>query len=173
MNPTIQKLLVPAIVVALLGVLALGLLRPTSNPRTALEGQPAPDFKLKLLDGGELALSSFKGRPIIVNFFASWCIPCRDEAPLLNQTALEQSGKGLVIVGVAYSDKPEDTRKFKNEFNLGFPVLMDSDDSRASVQYGIKGVPETFFISRDGVIQSYVPGPVDADKLEAGLKKIL
>ena len=173
MNPTIQKLIVPAIVVVLVAVLGVGLLRPASNPTTALEGRAAPDFTLKLLDGGELALSSLRGRPVIVNFFASWCIPCRDEAPLLNATALEHAKKGLVIVGVAYSDKPDDTRKFKNDFSLGFPVLMDSDDSRASVQYGIKGVPETFFIMKDGVIQSYVPGPVDGAKLQAGLKKIL
>jgi cytochrome c biogenesis protein CcmG, thiol:disulfide interchange protein DsbE len=109
---------------------------------------------------------------VVVNFFASWCVPCRDEAPLLRSTALEAANKDVVILGVAYSDKEPDTRKFRDEFNLGFPVLMDSDDSRASVDFGIKGVPETFFVSKDGKIAKYHPGPIDAAALEAGLKSI-
>ena len=109
---------------------------------------------------------------MVVNFFASWCLPCRDEAPLLRTTALEAANKNVVILGVAYSDKEPDTRKFRDEFNLGFPVLMDSDDSRASVNYGIKGVPETFFVGKDGKIARYHPGPLDAASLEAGLKSI-
>ena len=172
MNPNISKIIGPILIVLAIGGLAYGLLKPTSSLKNALEGSPAPDFALKSLDGGRIQLSSFKGRPVVVNFFASWCLPCRDEAPLLRTTALEAANKNVVILGVAYSDKEPDTRKFRDEFNLGFPVLMDSDDSRASVNYGIKGVPETFFVGKDGKIARYHPGPLDAASLEAGLKAI-
>ncbi len=172
MNPNISKIIGPILIVLAIGGLAYGLLKPTSSLKNALEGSPAPDFTLKSLDGGRIQLSSFKGRPVVVNFFASWCLPCRDEAPLLRTTALEAANKNVVILGVAYSDKEPDTRKFRDEFNLGFPVLMDSDDSRASVNYGIKGVPETFFVGKDGKIARYHPGPLDAASLEAGLKSI-
>ena len=171
-NSNLSKIIGPILIVLAIGGLAYGLLKPTSSLKNALEGSPAPDFTLKSLDGGKIELSSFKGRPVVVNFFASWCLPCRDEAPLLRSTALEAANKNVVILGVAYSDKEPDTRKFRDEFNLGFPVLMDSDDSRASVNYGIKGVPETFFISKDGKIAKYHPGPIDAAALEAGLKAI-
>ncbi len=171
-NSNLTKIIGPILIVLAIGGLAYGLLKPTSSTKNALVGSPAPDFTLKSLDGGKIQLSSFKGRPVVVNFFASWCLPCRDEAPLLRSTALEAANKNVVILGVAYSDKEPDTRKFRDEFNLGFPVLMDSDDSRASVNYGIKGVPETFFISKDGKIAKYHPGPIDAAALEAGLKAI-
>jgi cytochrome c biogenesis protein CcmG, thiol:disulfide interchange protein DsbE len=169
-NPS--KIIGPILIVLTIAALAYGLLKPTSSLKNALEGSPAPEFNLKSLDGGKIQLSSFKGRPVIVNFFASWCVPCRDEAPLLRSTALESANKNVVILGIAYSDKEADTRKFRDDFNLGFPVLLDSDDSRASVNYGIKGVPETFFIGKDGKIARYHPGPIDAVSLEAGLKAI-
>jgi cytochrome c biogenesis protein CcmG, thiol:disulfide interchange protein DsbE len=172
MNPIISKILAPILIVLAIGGLAFGLLKPTSSTKNALVGSPTPDFTLKSLDGGKIQLSSFRGRPVVVNFFASWCLPCRDEAPLLRSTALEAAHKNVVILGVAYSAKEPDTRKFRDEFNLGFPVLMDSDDSRASVNYGIKGVPETFFVGKDGKIVRYHPGPLDSVSLDAGLKSI-
>jgi cytochrome c biogenesis protein CcmG, thiol:disulfide interchange protein DsbE len=171
-NSNLTKIIGPVLIVAAIAALGYSLFTPTSSTKNALVGSPAPDFTLKSLDGGKIQLSSFKGRPVVVNFFASWCLPCRDEAPLLRSTALEAANKDVVILGVAYSDKEPDTRKFRDEFNLGFPVLMDSDDSRVSVNYGIKGVPETFFVSKDGKIAKYHPGPIDAASLEAGLKAI-
>ena len=172
MNPTVRKFLVPAAVVALLGLLLAGLLRPSSAP-DPMAGQPAPGFTLRSLDGGRISLAQFRGRPVVINFFASWCLPCRDEAPLLRQTAIDRAKDGVVILGIAYSDKEADTRRFRDEFGLGFPVLMDDEEARAAVQYGLSGVPETYFVDRQGQVVRRHKGPVDAAELEAGLKAIL
>ena len=163
--------LLPALaVLALLALLAAALLRPRADAAqtggTPLAGKPAPDFELATLDGGSLRLSSLRGRPVLVNFWASWCLPCRDEAPMLNQAA--RDGDGLVVLGVVYRDTPDKARAFRDEFRLGFPVLLDGD--RTAVLYGLTGVPETFFISPDGRIVSRHAGPLTASALEAGLK---
>ena len=168
----IRRFLVPMAVIALLVLLGVGLLRPRDGA-DPIVGQTAPDFKLRNLDGGTMTLSQFKGRPVIINFFASWCLPCRDEAPMLRQAAIDYAAKNVLILGIAYSDKEADTRKFRDEFQLGFPVLMDDNESRAAIAYGLAGVPETYFVSRDGRILIRHKGPVEAKDLEAGLKAIL
>jgi cytochrome c biogenesis protein CcmG, thiol:disulfide interchange protein DsbE len=173
--PSIQRFAVPIILLAFVAALGYGLTKPAAVNTSSLQGKPAPDFTLKTLEGTALTLSSFKGRPVVVNFFASWCGPCVDEAPMLAQAAIDAAPKKTVFLGVAYSDKAPLAKGFRDKYNLGFPVVMDDDkleSGRSSVKYAITGVPETFFINASGVVVKAVTGPLDAQSLQDGLKGI-
>lgn len=164
---------VPPILAALLvAVLAYALLKPQGgDPGGPLVGKAAPNFNLKMLDGGTLSLASLKGRPVVVNFWASWCPPCRDEAPLLAQLSGQQSAGGLAVVGVLFQDKPADSRKFVNEEGLAYPNLLDPN-SDIAINYGVSAVPETFFIDKDGVVRAHVRQGLTAESLKENLAKI-
>jgi cytochrome c biogenesis protein CcmG, thiol:disulfide interchange protein DsbE len=175
MNPNLRKILIPAVIVVLLGGLFAALLRPadTGNTSTAaVAGKPAPDFTLTTLEGKTVSLAQFKGKPVVLNFFASWCVPCKDEAPMISQAA--KDFKDVVFLGVAYNDKLPKTREFRDTYNLSFPIAVDNDSDlgRTSVKYALFGVPETFFIDRQGVVQKHDPQPISRAQLEAGLKTI-
>jgi cytochrome c biogenesis protein CcmG, thiol:disulfide interchange protein DsbE len=177
MNQNTRNILISVVLGALLVGFGVSLLRPSEpgNKSTALlEEKSAPTFALETLDGGQLRLEQFKGKPVVLNFFASWCVPCKDEAPMLAQAALEYAPKGVVFLGIAYNDKKDKAREFRDQFNLGFPVMMDdnADSGRTSVKYALFGVPETFFIDKDGVIRKHYPKPIVREELEAGLKLI-
>jgi cytochrome c biogenesis protein CcmG, thiol:disulfide interchange protein DsbE len=176
MNPTLRKLLIPAVVAVLFVGLIASLLRPAEpgNTSTALlEGKTAPTFTLVNLNGGTVSLESYKGKPIVLNFFASWCVPCKDEAPMLSQAA-QDFGDRVVFLGVAYNDKADKAKAFGADYNLNFPLALDDDGDtgRASVNYALFGVPETFFIDKDGIVRKHYPKPITRDELEAGLKLI-
>lgn len=168
----IRRFIGPAIVVALLALLAAGLLRPREG-NDPIVGQTAPTFTLENIDGGKIDMAQFKGRPVIVNFFASWCEPCKYEAPLLRQAVLTYGPKGVMFLGIAYNDKPADAKKFRDQYGLGFPMLLDDAQSRASVAYGLVGVPETYFIDRQGRILERHKGQLFQEDLDRGLKAIL
>lgn len=177
MNTQIRNLIIGVVVVALFAVLLGGLLTPNQpdNKSTAqLEGKAAPVFDLALLGGGRITLEQFKGKPVVLNFFASWCVPCKDEAPMFSQAAVEYSPKGVIFLGIAYNDKEDKAKEFASQFDLGFPIMMDdsSDKGRTSVKYALFGVPETFFIDKNGIIQKHYPKPIERTELEAGLKLI-
>ena len=171
-----RRLIAPVVVIALLALLTAGLLRPrdpNGGAGTPLAGKAAPEFTLENLDGGRLSLEQFRGRPVLINFWASWCVPCRDEAPLLRQAAIRHAGQGLVILGVTFNDRPVDSRRFRDEFELGFPILIDGADGRTAVNYGVTGVPETYFIDREGRVTARHAGPVNAEALAERLAEIL
>jgi cytochrome c biogenesis protein CcmG, thiol:disulfide interchange protein DsbE len=175
MNSSIRKFLIPAIVVALLGGLLAALLTPQAPANTStagVSGKSAPTFRLSTLDGQTVTLEQFKGKPLVLNFFASWCVPCKDEAPMIAQAA--KDFKDVVFLGIAYNDKLDKAREFRDTYNLDFPIAIDddSDAGRSSVKYALFGVPETFFIDRFGVIQHHDPRPITRTDLEAGLKTI-
>jgi cytochrome c biogenesis protein CcmG/thiol:disulfide interchange protein DsbE len=123
----------------------------------------APDFTLERLNGnGELRLSSLEGKAVVLNFWASWCAPCRDEAPLLEEVWKEHRGRGLVMVGVDWKDFRADARRFAERFGLTFPLVYDGAGDTGD-PYGLTGLPETFVVDRDGrVVEAFV-GPVDGD----------
>lgn len=173
--PVWRRLFLPLGVLALLGLLAVGLLRPSAQggPGTPLAGKAAPAFTLANLDGGQVSLAGLRGRPVLINFFASWCLPCRDEAPMLRQSALEGASSGLVVLGIVYQDTPEKARAFRDEFSFGFPVLLDDPARPTAVAYGLTGVPETFFIDRSGIVRARQAGPLSASDLKDKLKGIL
>ena len=117
----------------------------------------APDFQMVTLTGENISLSGLRGRPVILNFWATWCGPCRAEMPLLQQIHDEWAPKGLVLLEINWRDKPETIQKFMTEFNLSMNVPMDSD-GQVSKTYLIGSIPATFFIDKDGIIRNKVIG---------------
>ncbi len=165
-----KRTLTVVAVVALLGALFLfGLLRgpPDRDIPSSLLGRPAPDFDLPLYPryqaafGPNLQLGQVReGRPMVINFWASWCVPCYEEAPHL-QAAYRQYGDEVLFVGVQTQDRDqlEAGRAFIDQFDLGFPNVIDND-ARVSIGYGLFGVPETFFVRADGTVDHKHVGPV-------------
>lgn len=124
----------------------------------------APDFTLNTFDGKTVRLSDLKGQAVVINFWASWCVPCRDEAPILERVWREYQNQGVVFVGVAYLDDETAARAFIAEFNLTYFNGADLG-TRISTLYRIKGVPETFFVTRAGELQSVFVGPMTESDL--------
>lgn len=154
-------LLLPVLV--LLGVLAVALVRhqQTLAIEAALargDTPPVPEVTLPGLDGPPVSLASLRGHPVILNFWASWCVPCRQEAPLLEATWREFQGRGLLVLGVATQDLDGAARDFIREVGITYPNVRDPDGSVARL-FGTTGVPETFFIGSDGRIRGHFPGP--------------
>jgi len=133
-------------------------------------GAPAIGFELKSLDGKSLSLESLRGKPVILNFFASWCDPCRDEMPLINELAAAGANGGYSVVGIAVEDTRAALAQFVKEANMSFPVALDLN-STVKRAYRIFGPPATFFIDRQGVIRDVVLGPVTRDRAREALKK--
>lgn len=144
---------IPAAVVPVLILLAYGF---RTNPRdipSPLLGRPAAGFSLTTFAGTPVSLEGLRGKVVVLNFWASWCVPaCYDEAPDLERTWKEYKDKGVVVVGVDIQDREEAARKFIADFALTFPNAPDPG-GRVAVDYGVYGVPETFFIDRTGRVR--------------------
>lgn len=138
--------------------------------RTAL--RRAPDFTLQLYDGETLRLADLRGKPVMVNFWASWCPPCRQEAPLLERTWRAYREQGVVFVGVNIWDREEDARRFLAEFDITFPTGSDPNGA-VSIDYGLTGIPETYFVDRDGRVARKWIGPFTEPALRAFLDEIV
>jgi cytochrome c biogenesis protein CcmG/thiol:disulfide interchange protein DsbE len=137
-----------------------------------LVGRPAPEISLQTADGETVSLSSLRGRPVIVNFWASWCIPCREEFPLLVDAYERHSGEGLEILGVIHDDGPEAATEFANSFGATWPMLNDVDDVAWRAYMGAF-LPVTYFVDREGVIQSVSYGAPPSGFLDDEIEKIL
>lgn len=134
--------------------------------------QPAlPAFALPRLDGGTLASDSLEGKAQVVNFWASWCIPCRGEAPLLEQ-ASHRYGARLVVLGVDHQDFAGDARGFARRYRMSYPTVLDKGD-KLYTKYGLTGVPETFCANRRGRVVAHVPGAVTRDTLNQCIQDAL
>ena len=131
-----------------------------------LIGKPAPAFSLESLDGRRVSLAQLRGRPIVLNFSATWCQPCREEHADLQMAARQWGGRAS-FVGVIYQDDPEAMRAWVGRG--GFPTLIDPAGQTA-IAYGVYGVPETFFIDTNGVIRDKAKGPVDLDRIRGTLE---
>jgi cytochrome c biogenesis protein CcmG/thiol:disulfide interchange protein DsbE len=131
-------------------------LSSSPSPR---EGFLAPAFTLDTLGGGTVALPDLRGKVVVVNFWASWCFPCRQETPALQAVYEQYKDSGVVVVGVNLTnqDSMADLRTFAHEFGLTYPILLDRDGS-VGLQYRVQGLPSTFFVSRKGVIRTVVVG---------------
>lgn len=133
--------MVPAL--AFIGVLSIAVFRSGSQ---AEAGKSAPSFDLQLLDGsGALTDEDLKGHPVVINFWASWCIPCREEAPLFERAWKNYRDEGVIFLGVNIKDAESDARAFVEEFGITYPVVRDLDQTLTK-DFGVKGLPETFFV---------------------------
>jgi cytochrome c biogenesis protein CcmG, thiol:disulfide interchange protein DsbE len=127
------------------------------------ERPAAPDFTLERLDrAGDLRLSSLRGKAVVLNVWASWCIPCKEEAPYLEEVWRSNRGRGLVIVGLDAKDFRADARRFAERYELTFPLVYDGPGNELD-GYGITGFPETFVIDRDGRVVEAFAGAVSGE----------
>ena len=177
--------------VGFITLLVFGLV--TQSPNTDIddklarsEAAPAPGFKLAVLADGRpgrrlatawrraavddsVDLDELRGTPVVVNFWASWCVPCRDEAPVLRQGAKRWRERGVLFLGLNMQDVTSDARDFMREYALDFPQVRDKSNATAR-RWGATGIPETFFIDRRGRVVAHVIGTVSADQLDAGAR---
>ena len=120
-------------------------------------GRPAPDFTLPLFSGGTLSLHSLKGKPVVLNFWASWCIPCREETPLLVRMRKTYGPLGVVFVGVNVEDEEGAARQFLRQYRVDYPAVRSVDD-RMIDAYAVPGLPTTVFIGADGIVMDKFTG---------------
>lgn len=153
----------------LLGVFAWGLIRARSGP---LQEGRAPDFTLTSFEGETLTLDDLHGQVVVLNFWASWCDPCREEADYLEITWRKFQGQGVVFVGVDYLDSEREALKYIEEYGITY---FNGPDLRTEISqaYRIQGVPETFFIDPEGMIRGVKIGPLHPPELEEKIELLL
>jgi cytochrome c biogenesis protein CcmG/thiol:disulfide interchange protein DsbE len=156
----------------LAGYFALAL-RPGRNPQelpSALIDKEAPAFQLAGLNGGGIARDTLKGQPVLINFFASWCLPCREEHPLLMRLAKQEH---VPLYGIDYKDKPEAARSLLQEFGDPYHAIGIDRDGRVGLDFGVYGVPETYVLDGSGHIRKRFVGPLTAEEVNNELLPLL
>ncbi|HEX9311523.1 MAG TPA: TlpA disulfide reductase family protein [Actinomycetota bacterium] len=157
----------------LTALFGFGLGRDPSVIRSPLLGRRAPDFALRTLDESRtVRLTDLRGQVVVVNFWASWCAACREEHPALTAAWDRYSDQGVVLVGVDFQDRKGPALEFMREMGGDWPVVEDPG-GRTALDYGVAGVPETFFIGRDGVIRFKQIGPSPYEVLTDQIQRLL
>ena len=162
-----RKVLVAGLVVTLplVGLMLMSLGRDPHKMESPLLGRKAPPFSLRPIGGGEpVTLESLRGKTVVVNFWATWCMPCVEEHPVL-VAAPPRFGADVVFLGVVYEDEEPNAQRFLREHGASYPSLID-DGGKVSIAYGVYGVPETYFIAPDGTIVNKYAGPLRPDLLD-------
>ena len=168
-----------AVLASIGGLVGLFIFGFTTNPRlvkSPLVGKPAPDFTITRLGGTEqITLSELRGTPVILNFWASWCAACRDEAPVFKSAhqRYEIEGRKLRVIGIAIQDTEEKAMGFAKRFGKKYFLGMDSPEGDISLNYGLYGVPETFFIDVNGIINYKHIGAVTYEDMEKQVQVLL
>lgn len=158
-----------AVILALLGLLAWGLRKVQAGP---VESGMAPDFTLTSFDGRTLTLSELRGQVVIINFWASWCPPCREEAAYLEQTWRKYKDKGVIFIGVDWVDTEKEALAYMDEFDLTYFNGPDIG-TRIAQAYNIQGVPETFYVAKNGELRGVHIGPLKSPELDEKIDELL
>lgn len=153
-------------------VIVVALQLSNQNQTQPIPGQPAPSFEMVTFDGDPLTLDGLAGQVVVVNFWGSWCAPCRDEAPDFQAIYEDFADRGVVIVGVNWLDVDGDALEFLDEFGITYPNAPDIAE-RVANAYNIDGAPETFIIGRDGIVTHSILGPINYERLAANLNDLL
>jgi cytochrome c biogenesis protein CcmG/thiol:disulfide interchange protein DsbE len=169
---TTAQLIAFTLVAGLLALLVWSVVHQEHAPGV---GATAPGFTLRRLDGrGTVSLASYRGKPVVLNFWASWCEPCKSEAAVLQREWTSYRGRGVAFLGVDYHDLNADARRFVSAHALTFPMLQDGSGSVTS-RYGISQVPETYVLDRQGKVVAHLRGPITdpgfADQFRAAIAK--
>lgn len=166
---TTGRLVVVFLVVGLIALLAWGLVQAEKAP---LEAGMAPDFTLTSFDGRTYTLSELRGNVVIINFWASWCPPCREEAAYLERTWRKYKDKGVIFIGVDYADAEKPALAYIDEFDITYFNGPDLG-TRISQRYNIKGVPETYYVAKDGTLRGNHIGPLFEPELDNRIDELL
>lgn len=177
----IITIVIAALALGVLGILVKGLSLNPSIVSSALIGKPAIDFEVEVLEGAawlpklngnKLKLSDLRGKPLVLNFWASWCVSCREEAAQMEQFWQKYRDRGFIVLGVAIQDTPEAAREFAKRHGKTYPIALDVT-GKTTIDYGVYGVPESFFIDEKGIILHKEAGPVTIQLLEGLSSKYL
>jgi cytochrome c biogenesis protein CcmG/thiol:disulfide interchange protein DsbE len=173
-----------ALIFGLVGLIAYSVVWPsagTGNPSgiainesgalVNLEPRPANDFTLNLFDGGSVRLSDLRGQVVVINFWASWCPPCRQEAPDLNRVWAELQDEDVVFLGLNVWDDRDNALGFINEYNVSYSNGV-TEEGAVAVDFGVRGIPETFIVNREGLIAAKFIGPVEAEALIETVRQV-
>ena len=163
------------VIVGFLGLLVWGMLN--KQPITGLSGitmvnRPAPDFTLMTFKGTTISLADLRGKPVVINFWASWCPPCRVEASLIERTWRAYKNRGLIFLGVNIQDRKQDALNYIRQFAITYPNGPDPT-GEISIDYGVSGLPVTFFVSRDGEIVRRWVGAIERSVLISSIEEIM
>lgn len=153
----------------LIAGLGWGLAHPAGRQTEAVLGRPAPDIAVRSLDGGEVSLSALRGRPVVLNFWASWCVSCRQEEGALKAAAERWTGT-VAFIGVDIQDSPGAARAYLTA--AGYPYPVGPPVAGVPAAYGVKAPPETFFIDGRGVVAARFLGPLDGPAIDRYLQLV-
>jgi len=175
-NPWVARavaLVVALVVAGLLGLMIWGLGKRNAGTvgNAPIQTRPAPAFTLPLFEGGTFGVADARGKPMLINFWASWCLPCEDEAPVLEQASRAYQGRAAFI-GVDVQDTDANARAFLRRFGVTYPNGRDASGD-ISVDYGMSGVPETYFVDRQGRLVRKWQGPLDEIRARSFLDELL
>jgi cytochrome c biogenesis protein CcmG/thiol:disulfide interchange protein DsbE len=167
--------LLPIVLLGLFAAIAWIGLSPSRDPSalpSALIGKPVPSFRLTTLDpaSGGLSQQDFAGKVTVVNFFASWCVPCKAEHPLLFQLGKDYN---VPVYGIAFQDQTADTARYIQEMGSPYTKIGLDQNGRTAIDFGITGVPETFILDKNGIVRYRLAMPIDADRLAGEIGPLL
>ena len=154
---------------------ALGRITGSSvdSPQSLQIGKPTPNFQFQSPDGQATSLSELRGKPVLLNFWATWCGPCVYEMPYFQQVYNEWSDKGLVVLAINVGESPSTVKSFLQSHDLSLPVLLDTKEDVA-LRYNIRYFPTTFLIDKNGIIQGIKIGPfLSKEEIEAGIRRVI
>lgn len=155
-----------------LALLGFGLTRDVQTLPSAIVGEPAPAFRAATLSGDTVGSEELRGEVVILNFWASWCLPCRQEHPVLRQAERAWPDDRARVAGVVYQDGPDAARRYMERMGGDWPNLMDPE-SRIAIDFGISGVPETFFLGPDGTVARKHVGVLTWDLVRGTVDSLL